>query len=83
MVRTQIQLPDGLYRSAKRVAAAQQWSIAELIRRGTEIAVRQYRHASKQKWELPKPKRLGLRVPAESLRDLIADDESAGSRRRN
>lgn len=76
MVRTQIQLPDGLYREAKRIADAQQWSIAELIRRGTEIAVREYRHASHSDWKLPAPRKLGLRIPAESLRDLIADEES-------
>ena len=82
MIQTQIQLPDELYREVKRVAAAQECSVAEVIRRGTEIAVRQYRHVSAVPWNLPEPRPLGLLVPAESLRDLIADDESPPSANR-
>jgi predicted DNA-binding protein len=36
MVRTQIQLPDELYRRVKRVAAAQGWTFAETMRRAAE-----------------------------------------------
>jgi hypothetical protein len=34
MIRTQIQLPDNLYREVQRVARDQEWSIAEVISRG-------------------------------------------------
>lgn len=80
MVRTQIQLPDDLYREVKSLAKAQEWSIADVLRRGAEVVVRQYRHASPAPWKLPEARPLGLRIPAESLRDLIADDESPTSR---
>jgi hypothetical protein len=42
MVRTQIQLPDPLYREVKRIAREQDWSIAEVIRRGAESVARAY-----------------------------------------
>lgn len=37
MTRTQIQLPDELYRRAKEVAEAREVSLAELIRNGLEL----------------------------------------------
>lgn len=37
MVRTQIQLPDALYRDLKRLAASREWSLAETLRRGAEL----------------------------------------------
>ena len=40
MIRTQIQLPEPLYREVKRVALEQDWSIAEVIRRGAEAVAR-------------------------------------------
>ncbi len=42
MVRTQIQLPEPLYREIKRIARDQDWSVAEVIRRGAEAVVRSY-----------------------------------------
>jgi len=61
MIRTQIQLPDTLYREVKRVAAEREMSLAELVRRGLEIILSRFpahpeAHAT---WELPKPKPLG------------------------
>ncbi len=40
MIRTQIQLPEILYKEVQRVAAAQEWSIGEVIRGGAESVVR-------------------------------------------
>ena len=37
MIRTQIQLPDDLYRRAKRFGAAREMSLAEMTRRGLEL----------------------------------------------
>lgn len=37
MVRTQIQLPDALYRDVKRLARSREWSLAETLRRGAEL----------------------------------------------
>lgn len=37
MVKTQIQFPDALYKRLKRLAAEQEWSLAETLRRGAEL----------------------------------------------
>ncbi len=66
MVKTQIQLPDALYRDLKRVAAAQEWSLAETLRRGAEWIVATHPGAAlspSSPWQLPEPINL----------DLIAD----------
>ena len=81
MVRTQIQLPDQLYREVQRVARDQEWSIAEVIRRGAESVIRAY-PSLKQKdpsgWKLPAPITSKMLVhDPEVLRDLIHDDADA------
>ncbi|MEJ6700223.1 MAG: hypothetical protein QNL01_04540 [Akkermansiaceae bacterium] len=40
MVKTQVQLPDELYRKAKQIAKEREWSLAEVMRRGLEHMVR-------------------------------------------
>jgi hypothetical protein len=42
MIRTQIQLLGELYRTAKRIAAEQEISLAEVLRRGLEHMERIY-----------------------------------------
>jgi len=37
MVKTQSQIPDELYRRVKRLAEAQEWTLAETLRRGAEL----------------------------------------------
>jgi len=73
MVRTQIQLPDGLYTQAKAIAERHELSLAELVRRGLEHVVRLYRgdDAVDAGWRLPEPVDLGdFLVPVEDWRDL-------------
>lgn len=73
MVRTQIQIPDDLYRQLKRIAEAKEWSLAEVIRRGAEYAVQVYGHAtsSGKNWAPPQPRPLGqFRTPVEQWREL-------------
>jgi len=36
MIKTQVQIPDDLFRRAKAVAAEREWSFAEVVRRGLE-----------------------------------------------
>lgn len=36
MVKTQVQIPDELYRRAKEAAKQREWSFAEIVRRGLE-----------------------------------------------
>ncbi|MCY3845641.1 MAG: ribbon-helix-helix domain-containing protein [Acidobacteria bacterium] len=42
MTKTQIQLPDALYRDIKRLAAAREWSLAETLRRAAEQFLARY-----------------------------------------
>ncbi len=77
MIRTQIQLPDQLYREVQRVARDQEWSIAEVMRRGAESVIRSYPSLKKAspEWKLPPPIRSRMLVhDSEALRDLIRDD---------
>lgn len=56
MIKTQIQIPDELFRRAKQVASEKEWSFAELVRRGLEQMT--LRHPlrsddSEHGWQLP------------------------------
>jgi hypothetical protein len=61
MIRTQIQLPDELYREVKRVAAEREMSLAELVRRGLETILSHFpaHPEARDTWALPKPRPLG------------------------
>jgi hypothetical protein len=67
MIKTQIQIPDSLYREAKRVAAEYEMSFAEVVRRSLERVLPAYppKHAD---WQAPEPVSLGMRC-------AIDDDE--------
>ncbi|WP_376690271.1 antitoxin [Wenzhouxiangella sp. EGI_FJ10409] len=72
MVRTQIQLPDELYREAKRIAAEQEISLAEVLRRGLEHMQRIYPPGRGDgPWQPPAPDALGeFQAPEDSWREL-------------
>jgi len=60
MVKTQVQLPDALYKEAKRIAREREISLAEVIRRGIEYMAQVYpKLQSSQAWVPPKPRHLG------------------------
>ena len=63
MVRTQIQLPDSLYRRLKRLAELQETSLAEVLRRAgeRELAVHPEIESVDEPWEPPTPRPLGIR----------------------
>ena len=91
MVKTQIQLPDALYREVKRVAEEREISLAEVLRRGAEYITRIYQPLGKdpERWTLPGPFLLDMRedpfadpewrykVNAASTEDKIACEPSA------
>jgi hypothetical protein len=80
MIKTQIQVPDDLYREAKRVAREREISLAEVVRRGLEYIVRVYPPVEVQTpaWTPPEPRSLGNFVsPVEDWR-LLANDPRAG-----
>ena len=73
MIRTQVQLPDSLYRDAKRIAQEQDMTLAEVVRRGLEHMVRIYpgRDAPTDSWQPPTPRRLGpFQAPEGDWREL-------------
>lgn len=80
MVRTQIQLPDKLYRDLKALAKQQEWTMAETVRRSVEEYLE--RHPAKEgsaekKWTLPKPMNLGMKdVHPDDLRLLANERET-------
>lgn len=70
MVKTQVQLPDHLYREGKRIAAEYEMSFADVVRRGLERVIPSFppRHRAGEPWEMPELD-LGL------VRDPFADPE--------
>ncbi len=82
MTRTQIQLPDALYRRAKRIAAERELSLAEMARRGLELFLERFppEGAAPEKWKLPRFDGGGLRVPPSRLREVAHEEETARSR---
>lgn len=83
MVRTQIQLPDPLYQEVKRIARDQDWSIAEVMRRGAEAVARAYppeKGINASGWELPPPLQSELlTTDPDALKNAIRDDQAARS----
>lgn len=67
MIRTQIQLPDKIYKRLKTLAAEQEMPLAEVIRRAAEAYLTRYPEDRKKagKWQLPKGAPLGLRPDAD------------------
>jgi len=77
MIRTQIQLPDELYREAKKIAETKEISLAELTRRGLEYIISTYPHDNKlQPWQMPEPLKLGWKgLDHSALKNAIQADE--------
>ncbi|MFA5508022.1 MAG: CopG family transcriptional regulator [Vulcanimicrobiota bacterium] len=76
MKRTQIQLPETLYDQVKRLAEEQEWSIAEVLRRGAEYMVGCYPPRAQLGWTPPCARPLGdFKAPCDSWRDLAEAPE--------
>lgn len=65
MIRTQIQMPDLLYRQAKALADVREISLAELVRNGLEYMLRVSAEPADHPvtWSLPEPMCLGKEDP--------------------
>ena len=61
MIRTQIQLPEALYRDAKALAERKEWSLAEVVRRALEQLLCLFPETTvkNDEWELPPGRDLG------------------------
>jgi len=60
MIKTQIQLPEELYKDLKALAEARGWSLAETLRRGAEYALLVYRREEKSTSNWTPPESLAL-----------------------
>jgi hypothetical protein len=73
VIRTQIQLPETLYRGLKRLAAAKEWTLAETLRRASEhwLEIHSPDRMPVSTWEPPAPLSLGgFRSGPETWREL-------------
>lgn len=79
MKRTQIQIPEPLYREVKRLATLRDWSVSEVFRRAVEQLVAQYPDSKKAgQWRPPEPRSLGEpKIASEGWRDLLGDDQGS------
>lgn len=61
MTKTQVQLPDDMYRAAKLLAERMEWSLAEVIRRALEDLFARFPEQTTkgEAWELPAASPLG------------------------
>ena len=61
MIRTQVQLPDALYKKARRLAEQREISLAEVVRRGLEQLLAIYPVDRPVEWTLDPPANTQLR----------------------
>ncbi len=77
MIRTQIQLPDELYKKARELAREHEISLAELARRGLEYVLSVYAapKPARRKWTLPESEKLGWKnLSHAKVRQILLDD---------
>lgn len=81
MKRTQIQIPERLYREIQRGAVLEEWTIAEVIRRRAEEIVRNYPPIkSSEHQNLLSPINGSLKISgAQKIRDLVRSDQERES----
>ncbi len=81
MIKTQVQIPDELYRKAKELAKAKEWSLAEVFRRGLEYmtSVNQA-DVVERDWDLPTLSATRFTDGFDDLdfKKLVADDSERG-----
>ena len=76
MIKTQIQIPTHLYNRAKQVASDYEMSFAEVVRRGMERILAEYRpKADLGSWRPPEPRKLGCRHLTDTQLKQLAQDE--------
>jgi hypothetical protein len=78
VVKTQVQLPNDLYRRAKQFAASRELSFAEVIRRGTELLLDVHPGGATlpaAHWVPPQSRDCGWRgLSAKQIRDTLWQD---------
>jgi len=79
MVKTQIQIPDHLFKEAKRIANECEMSFAQVVRIGLEDLVRQFPpgRQAPEDWQPPAPMDMGgPLVPEKEWDELCHGEES-------
>lgn len=76
MVKTQVQIPDRLYQEAKRIAAENEMSFAEVVRRGIEAMARDFPSGRQRAsaWRPPRPHDLGEPLASEEEWTTLSRD---------
>lgn len=76
MVKTQVQIPDALFHEAKRLAAENEMSCAEVVRRGLEEIIRHHPpgRMKADSWTLVGPFDMGAPLAPESEWTALCHD---------
>lgn len=78
MIKTQIQVPEDLFREVRAFAKRREWSLAETFRRGAELLLQVYPDSVAARgapWTPPTSSRVGWKgLSAEQLRDAVFSD---------
>jgi hypothetical protein len=78
MTKTQIQVPEELFRELRSFAKQREWSLAETFRRGAELLLQVYPElpaAEKAEWTPPTSSKVGWKgLSAAQLRDAAFAD---------
>jgi hypothetical protein len=77
MVKTQIQIPDHLFKEAKQLAEESEMSFAHVVRLGLELVLRARPLGRKRakEWQVPKGKAMGLPlIPVEQWTETAHED---------
>ncbi|MGJ3242194.1 MAG: antitoxin [Opitutales bacterium] len=82
MIKTQIQIPEDLYKDLKRLAKRKEWSLAETLRRAGENFLQQYTEpegiSKPSRWTPPAPRKLGWKgLSPEQLKEAAMEDREA------
>jgi hypothetical protein len=78
MIKTQVQIPDDLYRKAKQVAKERELSFAEVMRRGLEYITQTYLPEPVPEFDLPVLDASSFKVDSDDIdfKAITADEES-------
>lgn len=78
MTKTQIQVPEELFKEVRAFAKHREWSLAETFRRGVELLLEVYPEPDGKPtavWTPPTSKRVGWKgLSAEDLREAVFAD---------
>jgi hypothetical protein len=83
MVRTQIQIPNGLYEAVRRMATSTETSMTQLVREALTqwVATHADPETAESGWRLPPPANLGIRREVPTTRWRVLAHESPAKTR--